>query len=141
MNKLELESFDKTTVTSRLIRWGAWKMRSGVALGYPSMAVFMGLGGSNPPDWCGQAIDSECVQTNLAVERLTLFPQVAIRVEYISGYKDTAVKAHLCGISKRRYYEYLQLAHQQVANSLNLLLISPHKHDTNMVSCLEMRSA
>lgn len=134
MDTLDLYKFDKTTVSSRLIRWGSWKMRSGVALGYPSMAAFVGLSGGNPPDWCGQAIDSECVQTDAAVEQLTLFPQIVVRVEYVSGYKETAVKAHVCGISKRRYYEYLQLAHEQVANNLNLLLIRPHESDINQLN-------
>ena len=138
MNRSDLESFDKTTVSSRLIRWGAWKMRSGVALGYPSMVSFMRLGGGHS---AYDDVDSECIETDGAVEKLTLFPQITIRVEYVSGYKETAVKAHACGISKRRYYEYLQLAHEQVANNLNLMLISPHKHDTNMLNQLEVRQA
>lgn len=141
MDKDNLYTFDKSTVSSRLIRWGQWKMMSGVALGYPSIAAFVGLSPSSPGDWCGQAIDSECVQTNVAVEQLKLFPQVIVRVEYISGYKETAVKAHVCGVSKRRYYEYLQLAHEQVANNLNLLLIRPHESDINLLSCLEVRTA
>lgn len=140
MNKDDLESFDKTTVATRLIRWGAWKMKSGVALGYPSKVAFMRLGGEHQ-DWLGIVVDSECIQTDGAVEKLSLFPQVVIRVEYLLGYKETAVKAHVCGISKRRYYEYLQMAHEQVANNLNLMLISPRKRDTNMLSCLEMRPA
>ena len=142
MDKLDLESFDKSTVTSRLVRWGQWKMNSGVALGYPSESAFMRL---TPKDknqeWMGLAVDSECVQTNHAVEHLSLFPQIVIRVEYLSGYRETAVKAHVCGISKRRYHEYLQIAHVQVANNLNLLLISPHETGINLLNCLEVRTA
>lgn len=136
MDRSSLETFDKSTVTSRLIRWGAWKMRSGVALGYPSMVTFMRFGGGSSGY---DDVDSECIETNGAVEKMSLFPQVAIRVEYISGYKEIAVKAHVCGVSKRRYYEYLQMAHELVANNLNLRLISPHKNDTNMVNQLYVR--
>lgn len=135
MKDNSLYMFDKSIVSSRLIRWGKWKMTSGVALGYPTKAAFVGLSPNPPGDWCGQSIDSECVQTNDAVEQLTLFQQVVVRVEYISGHRETAVKADVCGISKRRYYEYLNLSHEQIAEKLNLLLIRPHASGINVLSC------
>ncbi|WP_145956215.1 hypothetical protein [Nitrosomonas ureae] len=141
MDKDNLYTFDKGTVSSRLIKWGQWKMRSGVALGYPSAAAFVGLNPSSPSEWCGQAIDSECVQTNQAVEALPYVLLIVVRVEYISGYKDSAVKAHACGISKRSYYNYLDHAREIVANNLNLNLHMVHKNDINLLSCLEVRSA
>lgn len=143
MDMSKLETFDKTTVTSRLVRWGSWKMRSGVALGYAPMAAFMRLsGGGGTVGGIADEIDSECVQTDGAVEKLTYFPQVVIRVEYMIGVdKRRDEKARTCGISKSTYYDYLQVAHAQVANNLNLMLRSPDKSDINLLNVSKVRLA
>lgn len=129
-----LYTFDKGTVVTRLNRWGRWKMASGVALGFSSMAAFMRLGGgSNQSDRFGE-IDYECIQTNIAVELLPLFHQDVIRVEYLLAYSESSVKANRCGVKKRTYYEYLEKAHDYVAKNLNLSLNSPHKDDINLLN-------
>ena len=138
MDKSNLFMCDKTTVGSRLVNWAHWKMASGVALGYPSMVSFMRLGGGHS---AYDDVDSECIETNNAVEKLPYIPLIVIRVEYLSGYKETAVKAHACGISKRSYYNYLETAREMVANNLNLSLHIMHKHGTNMINQLEVRPA
>ena len=136
-----LYTFDKGTVVSRLNRWGRWKMASGVALGYPSRSCFMRLGGDNSPGDHYDEFDSECIETNRAVDLLPAIPMVVIRIEYVIGYKDTAVKAHACGVSKRAYYNYLQSAHEMVANILNKELRIVHDSSINVLSVLEVRTA
>lgn len=139
MNKLF--EFDKSTVVSRLNRWGRWKMASGVSLGYPSQSAFMRLGGgTNPADRFGD-IDHECIETDAAVESLPLVHQLIVRVEYVLAYKDTAVKAHQCGVCKRSYHNYLIAAHEQVANKLNERLHVVHEFDINPLNCQLLRPA
>lgn len=129
-----LNTFDKGTVVSRLNRWGRWKMASGVALGYPSRSCFMRLDGGRDPHDRFDEIDHECIQTNSAVDGLPLFHQTVLYIEYALAYRESSVKAHKCGVSKRRYYEYLELAHEYVSKNLNLSLISPHKDDINLIN-------
>lgn len=136
-----LYTFDKGTVVSRLNRWGRWKMASGVALGYPSSSLFMRLGGGNDQGSHYGEFDSECIETNRAVDLLPAIPMVVVRIEYVIGYKDTAVKAHACGISKRAYYNYLQSAHEMVANILNKDLHIVHESSINVLSVLEVRTS
>lgn len=140
---MDIYDFDKSTVVSRLNRWGKWKMQSGVANGYPSRSAFMREAGGNDMTqrWDRLAMDSECVQTDKAVECLPGIHQLIIRVEYVLAYKDTAVKAYSCGISKRQYYNFLTDAHNKVANALNLNLQSVHKNDINMINELYVRPA
>lgn len=131
--------FDKGTVVSRLNRWGRWKMASGVALGFSSMSAFMRLGGgTNPGDRFGD-IDVECVETNEAVCVIPLFHQTVLYVEYALSYRESSAKAHKCGISTRRYREYLDLAHDHVAKKLNSRLISPPESDINPLNCSLVR--
>lgn len=136
-----LYTFNKDTVVSRLNRWGRWKMESGVALGFPSMAAFMRLGGGGSPGDHYDEFDSECIETNRAVDLLPAIPMFVIRIEYVIAYKDTAVKAQACGISKRAYYNYLQSAHEMVASLLNKDLRIVHESDINVLSVLEVRTA
>lgn len=140
MNKLDLYCLDKSSVTSRLVRWGTWKMRSGVANGYPKQSAFVRLGGisESATDWRGYEIDSECMATNKAVEMSPLFHQDVLRVEYIYAFRDTVVKANACGVGKRQYYNFLSSAHEIVANNLNIILRNVHENDTNMLSRLEV---
>lgn len=143
MDRSKLETFDKSIVTSRLHRWGAWKMRSGVALGYQSMSSFMRLSGrSTTLENIVDEIDSECVQTDTAVNVLPYFHWVVIRAEYVlhAGKKGNE-KAVICGVSKRAYYNYLDAAHSHVARNLNLLLISVHSSDINVLSVSKVRLA
>lgn len=136
----DLYSFDKGMVRSRLIRWGEWKMKSGVALGYPKQAAFMNLSGVRPSDAADfrDVVDSECVQTNGAVELLPFVHIAVVRVEYVMAYTETAAKAYSCGISKRAYYNYLTAAHEMVAKNLNLLLHDVHEFDINALSSSEV---
>lgn len=138
-----LYDFDKSTVVSRLNRWGKWKMQSGVANGYPSRSAFMREAGGNDMTqrWDRLALDSECVQTDKAVECLPWIHFGVIRVEYVLAYKETAAKAYYCGVKKRRYYEFLAEAHEKVANELNLNLQSAHKNDINMLNESYVRPA
>lgn len=126
---------DRSVVRSRLIRWGEWKMRSGVSLGFGSMSSFMKLGGRTDQhyDPFGE-VDSECMLTNKSVEMLPHVPALVVRVEYVSGYRDSAVKAHSCGISKRAYYNYLDTAHDLVAKHINYLLRDVHKDDIKLIN-------
>ena len=85
------------------------------------------MGGGNESGGRYDEFDSECVETNRVVDLLPAIPMVVVRIEYVIGYKDTAVKAHACGISKRAYYNYLQSAHEMVANLLNKELRIVHE--------------
>lgn len=130
-----LYELDRSVVRSRLIRWGEWKMRSGVGLGFPSMSMFMKLGGQTNRDLDSFGeIDSECVLTNKSVEMLPHIHACVVRVEYVYNYKDSAVKAHSCGVSKRTYYNYLDTAHDLVAKHINYLLRDVHKNDINLLN-------
>lgn len=137
MIDIDLYSFDKTTVVSRLNRWGEWKNGSGAGNGYPSHSAFVRLSGESHSvsDWIGNAVDSECIETDRAVNECPLLHREIIKVEYYLAYKEIAVKAHLCGLTKREYYNFLSKSHQSVADNLNKNLHNSHKSDTNMVSC------
>ncbi|MXS81561.1 hypothetical protein [Nitrosomonas oligotropha] len=130
---------DAGSVDSRLRRWGAWKMQSGVALGFPSQSAFMRLvpAGDNH-DRFGE-IDHECIETNDAVELLPLIPQVVIRVEYVLAYSSVAVKAHQCGVCKRSYHNYLADAKKMFANILNKNLRVVHDYSINPLNCSSVR--
>jgi hypothetical protein len=133
---VDLDLLDAGTVDSRLVRWGKWKMRSGVALGYPKQAAFMNLSGvRRDPVLCADEIDSECVLTDRIVESLPLVHQTIVRVEYVIAYRESAAKAHACGVCKRSYYNYLNEAKRLFAESLNKSLRDVHSFDINAVSC------
>lgn len=141
MDMSNIYSFDRSTVVSRLVRWGKWKIGSGVALGYPNMSAFMRLTPNDTIQNIADEIGAECAQTNKAVEMLPLLHKLIIRVEYELAYKDIAVKAHSCGISKRQYYNFLTDAHDRVANNLNLCLQIVHENDINLLNVSGVRLA
>lgn len=110
---------DGSSVITRLQHWGRWKMSSGVSLGYPNQSAFMHLAiSSTPHDRFGE-IDSDCIETDKAVDLLPFVKQIIIRVEYVLPYSSVATKANHCGISKRSYYNYLVDAHEMVAQLIN----------------------
>lgn len=126
--------FDKSTVNGRLTEWAIWKMDSGVALGYPSESAFLRMNVDNGKTIESYApINQECNLLNEIIDNLPHLHNVIIRVEYLSGYKDSAVKAHRVGVSKRSYYNYLDHARELIANSLNISLIGVHTCDINVV--------
>lgn len=132
---------DASTVDSRLVRWGRWKMRSGVALGYPSRAAFMRMapsGGSH--DQCDE-FDHECVETNNVVELLPFIQQIVLRVEYALACDSVSVKAYKCGVCKRSYHNYLIDAKKMFANIFNQRLHVVHDFDINVVMTSELRQA
>lgn len=135
MNKSSIYDFDKSTVTSRLVRWGAWKMNSGVALGYPSMSTFMRLTPSVSMSHIQDEVGSECAQTDRAVMSLSDIHKLVIRNEYVLHTdKRVTERAAITGLSKRTYYDYLDCAHAYVARELNLLLISSHTSGINVLN-------
>lgn len=143
MDRANIFELDKSTVTSRLARWGSWKMNSGVALGYPAMSAFMNLSGrSSSLEYIADEIDSECRQTNDAFERLYFFPRSAIYVEYAIGVgKNREDKARLCGCQRTSYYKYLESGHVEIARILNLMLHSADRNDINLLNVSKVRLA
>lgn len=136
---MSIYELDGGSVDSRLRRWGAWKMQSGVALGFPSQAAFMRLVPASDNHERFGEIDHECIETNEAVELLPLIPQVVIRVEYVLAYSSVAAKAHQCGICKRSYHNYLADAKKMFANILNKNLRVVHDSSINMANCSSVR--
>lgn len=129
-----LTDLDEGTVDSRLVRWGKWKMQSGVALGYPSQAAFMRLVPAHiNHDRFGE-IDQECVETNDVIELLPYVHQIVVRVQYVLPYNSVAVKAHQCGVCKRSYHNYLAEAKKLFAKKLNDRLHMVHDFDINVLS-------
>lgn len=130
----DLYLFDKTTVGSRLNEWANWKMSSGVALGFPCESSFTKMRVDNQRTKESYvAVDQECNVMNDAVDSLPYLHHIIIRVEYLSGYKDTAVKAYKVGISKRAYYKYLDHAKELIANRLNISLHNVHTSGINVL--------
>lgn len=128
-----LYALDKSSVGSRLNNWADWKMASGVSLGYPSMSSFtkMRVDGQGIEDFCA-GIDRECIETDKAVQDLPYLHNIIIRVEYLSVYKESSIKARKCGISKSVYYRHLDHAKELIAKNLNLL----HNADTCDINVL-----
>lgn len=120
----DLYTFDKSTVVSRLHRWGQWKMNSCNAGGYPSKSAFMRDAPIDPNSnrFFFNEIDSECIETNRAIDNLPHVPMIVIRVEYLSNHRKVSDKAIACGITKDYYYKCLKNAHELVAKELNLYL-------------------
>lgn len=142
MDRSGLYEIDKTVVTSRLHRWGAWKMCSGVALGWASMSPFMRMTPSSSVGAIQDEIDSECKQTDAAVIRLCDVHQLIVRNEYVlHSDKQVAMRAAITGFSKRTYYDYLDKAHIELAKRLNLMLISSHDSDINVLTVSKVRLA
>ena len=134
MISAEMYLFDKSTIGSRLNEWARWKLSSGVALGYPTRSAFTQTKVDNQntkESYVG--MDKECSAMNDAVDRLPHLHNIIIRVEYLSGYKDLAVKAYNVGVSKRAYYNYLDHAKQLIANSLNISLHNVHTSGINVL--------
>lgn len=134
MIRSDMYLLDKTTIGSRLNEWARWKLASGVALGYPSRSAFTQTKVDNQRTKESYAsVDHECSAMNDAVDSLPHLHHIIIRVEYLSGYKDTAVKAYNVGVSKRAYYNYLDEAKKLIANSLNISLHNVHTCDINVL--------
>ncbi len=134
MIRADLYSFDKSTIGSRLNEWAKWKMASGVALGFPSQSAFIQeVVDNGRTKEAYVPVNQDCSALNIIVDSLPHLYQIIIRVEYLSVYKDSEVKAHKVGISKRAYYNYLDHAKELIANSLNLSLINVHTSGINVL--------
>jgi len=133
MNK-NLYEFDKSSVGYRLNEWAKWKLESGVALGFPTHAAFIHTKVDNQRTKESYVVvDQQCNELNDIVDKLPYLHHIIIRVEYLSGYKDSAVKAYKVGVSKRAYYNYLDHAKELIANNLNLSLINVHSSGINVL--------
>lgn len=143
MDRSKLYEFDKTTVTSRLHRWGAWVMDSGVALGMPAMSAFMRMTPGSTVGAIQDEIDSECRQTNHAFNNVkVVFYRGALWVEYVIGVgKSRNDRISMCGCGKTKYYDYLDRGHIEIANNLNLMLRIPDKTDINVLTVSKVRLA
>ncbi|WP_293006903.1 hypothetical protein [Nitrosomonas sp.] len=135
MDRSGIFLFDKSTVVSRLVRWGSWKMDSCVALGYPSMSPFMRMTPSATVGAIQDEIDSECLQTDRVVMSLSDVHKLVVRNEYVlHSDKKSSERAAITGFSKRTYYDYLGCAHSEIAKSLNLMLTSSHTSSINVLN-------
>lgn len=107
---------EEAIVVSRLIRWAKWKLGSGKHLGYKSQVSYVRLasGGYTAHD----DIDSECIETNSAVEQLSELHKAVIRVEYLSTARTGDEKAAVLGVSKRSYITYRSAAYQRIGDYL-----------------------
>jgi hypothetical protein len=128
---------EEAIAVGRLMRWARWKMDSGVQLGFKSHVNFLKLAGGR--DWRDESIDSECVQTNEAVEQLPELHKALIRVEYLSTCLDEQFKAHAFGCCIRSWRQWKKDAHAKIVNYLNIRLtmvpVSEHNasHSSNCV--------
>lgn len=125
-------------VINRLTRWAKWKMESGVQLGFKSHVNFLRLAGGS--DWRDESIDSECIETNQAVEQLPELHKALIRVEYLSTMRDELHKVHVMGCCVRSFRQWKHDAHTKIANHLNLRLtmVPGKRHNAvNSSSCVQ----
>lgn len=112
---------DKAIVVNRLIRWSYWKMRSGVALSFPSQVSYIRLAPSTTY-FRDPGIDIECSVTNDAFERLPVICQAVLKVEYISTARTMNDKAILFGRSRRVYGECLTEAYRLIGDVLDEMI-------------------
>ena len=111
----------ESTVVNRLLRWKRWKMRSGVALGYPSQSPFCRLAPS-ATHYSDPGIDDECVTTNDAVNMLPEVYKLVIRLEYIEDLLSEDQRVHCYGKSRRTYREDRTRAYLLIGNALDMLI-------------------
>ena len=107
-------------VINRLLRWANWKMRSGVALNFPSQVSFIRLAPSTTY-FRDPGIDHECYMTNVAFEKTPAICQTIILIDYISSAEKLKDKARLFGRSERVYKDCLKEAYMKLGNELDLL--------------------
>jgi hypothetical protein len=109
----------ESIIINRLIRWARWKLNSGVSLGYPSQVSFTRL--IPCASVHDAAFDSECIDTNRAVDSLPLEHYDTIRYEYItSAGLNQDKKADQLRISVSTYRRRVKRAHRQMAINLNI---------------------
>lgn len=104
-------------VINRLVRWSYWKMRGGVALGFPGRVSFIRLSPS-AVSRLDPGIDVECSVTNDAFERIPAISQAVIKVEYFSTADTIKDKAALFGRSDRVYKECLKEAYKVLGDMI-----------------------
>lgn len=104
-------------VINRLVRWSYWKMRGGVALGFPGRVSFIRLSPS-AVSRLDPGIDMECSVTNDAFERIPAISQAVLKVEYFSTADSLEEKAALFGRSRRVYKDCLAEAYKALGDMI-----------------------
>ena len=107
---MEGRALVEAIVINRLVRWSYWKLRGGVALGFPGRVSFIRLSPS-AVNRLDPGIDMECSVTNDAFERIPAISQAVLKVEYFSTADTIKDKAALFGRSQRVYKECLREAY------------------------------
>lgn len=127
-------AMDEAVVVNRLLRWAKWKMRSGVALGFKPAVNFYRLAGGLSQDY-NQVIDSECIETNNAVDQLPAMLRELIRIEYLGIGMDERSKAECFGCCVRSFRRWKVEAHEKLLKILKLDLTMVPISEYNSVSC------
>lgn len=112
-------------VHTQLSIWGKWVVRSeSRALGYPSVCPMFkdirhgGGYGSSVPVGVSIADESYVSDTDEAVKRLRIEHRRLIVEFYVVGGRSVEIAARV-GVTKKRLYELLDVAHQQVLCNMN----------------------
>lgn len=104
-------------VINRLVRWSYWKLRGGIALGFPGRVSFIRLSPS-AVNRLDPGMDMECSLTNDAFERIPAISQAVLKVEYFSTADTLKDKAALFGRSDRVYKECLKEAYKVLGDMI-----------------------
>lgn len=128
------DSMSEAVIVNRLVRWANWKMRSGVALGFKPAVNFYRLAGGLNQDY-NQVIDSECIETDNAVNELPVMLRELIRIEYLGIGSDEQLKAECFGCCVRSFRKWRRVAHERLVKILKIDLTMVPLYEYNSVSC------
>lgn len=128
------DSMSEAVIVNRLVRWANWKMRSGVALGFKPAVNFYRLAGGLNQDY-NQVIDSECIETDNAVNELPVMLRELIRIEYLGIGSDEQLKAECFGCCVRSFRKWRRVAHERLVKILKINLTMVPLSEYNSVSC------
>lgn len=128
------DAMDEAVVVNRLLRWAKWKMRSGVALGFKPSVNFYRLAGGASQDY-NQVIDSECIETENAVNQLPVMLRELIRIEYLGIGSDESLKSECFGCCVRSFRKWKRVAHKKLVKILKIDLTMVPVSEYNSVSC------
>lgn len=128
------DSMSEAVIVNRLVRWANWKMRSGVALGFKPAVNFYRLAGGLNQDY-NQVIDSECIETDNAVNELPVMLRELIRIEYLGIGSDEQLKAECFGCCVRSFRKWRRVAHERLVKILKIDLTMAPLSEYNSVSC------
>ena len=128
------DSMSEAVIVNRLVRWANWKTRSGVALGFKPAVNFYRLAGGLNQDY-NQVIDSECIETDNAVNELPVMLRELIRIEYLGIGSDEQLKAECFGCCVRSFRKWRRVAHERLVKILKIDLTMVPLYEYNSVSC------